>query len=157
LGSFFGGCLLLNFPAPYSYSGEPLFGIPPPGGPAIVGGLFSFLESVGLREADRGVFSKRAFLNEKMVLSSAESVMSGVFAESAEELQALADFRSGSLGVKIKKLSKSIDSLLVEVASQLDFSDGDGVSSVDIPDVSAFLFLLSVAAPSFITYFSPLS
>ena len=57
--------------------------------------------------------------------------MSGIFAESAEELEALEDFRSGSLGVKIKKLSKKIESLLVEVESQLDFSDEDGVSSVD--------------------------
>tara|TARA_B100000401_G_scaffold436033_1_gene378789 strand:- start:716 stop:1996 length:1281 start_codon:yes stop_codon:yes gene_type:complete len=156
LGSFSDSCLILNFPAPNSYTGEHLIEIHTHGSPAIVGELFSFLESVGLREADRGEFSKRAFLNEKMDLSSAESVMSGVFAESAEELKALEDFRSGSLGVKIKKLSKKIESLLVEVESQLDFSDEDGVSSVDIKDVSANLFLLSEEAQSLIKNFSPL-
>jgi tRNA modification GTPase len=156
LGSFSDSCLILNFPAPNSYTGEHLIEIHTHGSPAIVGELFSFLESVGLREADRGEFSKRAFLNEKMDLSSAESVMSGVFAESAEELKALEDFRSGSLGVKIKKLSKNIESLLVEVESQLDFSDEDGVSSVDIKDVSANLFLLSEEAQSLIKNFSPL-
>ena len=97
LGSFSDSCLILNFPAPSSYTGEHLIEIHTHGSPAIVGELFSFLESMGLREADRGEFSKRAFLNEKMDLSSAESVMSGVFAESAEELKALEDFRSGSL------------------------------------------------------------
>ena len=156
LGSFSDSCLILNFPAPNSYTGEHLIEIHTHGSPAIVGELFSFLESVGLREADRGEFSKRAFLNEKMDLSSAESVMSGVFAESVEELKALEDFRSGSLGVKIKKLSKKIESLLVEVESQLDFSDEDGVSSVDIKDVSANLFLLSEEAQSLIKNFSPL-
>jgi tRNA modification GTPase len=156
LGSFSDSCLILNFPAPNSYTGEHLIEIHTHGSPAIVGELFSFLESVGLREADRGEFSKRAFLNEKMDLSSAESVMSGVFAESAEELKALEDFRSGSLGVKIKKLSKKIESLLVEVESQLDFSDEDGVSSVDIKDVSDNLFLLSEEAQSLIKNFSPL-
>ena len=156
LGSFSDSCLILNFPAPNSYTGEHLIEIHTHGSPAIVGELFSFLESVGLREADRGEFSKRAFLNEKMDLSSAESVMSGVFAESVEELKALEDFRSGSLGVKIKKLSKKIESLLVEVESQLDFSDEDGVSSVDIKDVSDNLFLLSEEAQSLIKNFSPL-
>ena len=156
LGSFSDSCLILNFPAPNSYTGEHLIEIHTHGSPAIVGELFSFLESMGLREADRGEFSKRAFLNEKMDLSSAESVMSGVFAESVEELKALEDFRSGSLGVKIKKLSKKIESLLVEVESQLDFSDEDGVSSVDIKDVSDNLFLLSEEAQSLIKNFSPL-
>ena len=111
LGSFSDSCLVLNFPAPNSYTGEHLVEIHTHGSPAIVGELFSFLESMGLREADRGEFSKRAFLNEKMDLSAAESVMSGVFAESAEELAALEEFRSGSLGGKIKKLSKKIESL----------------------------------------------
>ena len=57
-----------------------------------------------------------------MDLSAAESVMSGVFAESAQELAALEDFRSGSLGNKIKEISKKIEGLLVKVESQLDFS-----------------------------------
>ena len=64
LGSFSDSCLILNFPAPNSYTGEHLIEIHTHGSPAIVGELFSFLESVGLREADRGEFSKRAFLNE---------------------------------------------------------------------------------------------
>jgi len=156
LGSFSDSCLILNFPAPNSYTGEHLVEIHTHGSPAIVGELFSFLESMGLREADRGEFSKRAFLNEKMDLSSAESVMSGVFAESAEELAALEEFRSGSLGGKIKKLSKKIESLLVEVESQLDFSDEDGVSSVGVEDISSGLSLLSEDAHSLIKNFSPL-
>tara|TARA_Y100000996_G_scaffold408582_1_gene387903 strand:- start:756 stop:2036 length:1281 start_codon:yes stop_codon:yes gene_type:complete len=156
LGSFSDSCLILNFPAPGSYTGEHLIEIHTHGSPAIVGELFSLLESMGLREADRGEFSKRAFLNEKMDLSSAESIMSGVFAESVEELAALEEFRSGSLGKKIKKLSKKIESLLVEVESQLDFSDEEGVSLVGVEGVSASLSLLSEDAFSLIKNFSPL-
>ena len=156
LGSFSDSCLVLNFPAPGSFTGEHLIEIHTHGSPAIVGELFSFLESLGLREADRGEFSKRAFLNEKMDLSSAESIMSGVFAESAEELAALEDFRSGSLGGKIRKLSKKIESLLVEVESQLDFSDEEGVFSVSAIDVSSKLSFLHDEAASLIRSFAPL-
>ncbi|MAI03508.1 MAG: GTP-binding protein [Amoebophilaceae bacterium TMED152] len=156
LGSFSDSCLVLNFPAPGSFTGEHLIEIHTHGSPAIVGELFSFLESLGLREADRGEFSKRAFLNEKMDLSSAESIMSGVFAESAEELAALEDFRSGSLGEKIRKLSKKIESLLVEVESQLDFSDEEGVVSVGASGVSSELSFLHGEAVSLIKSFSPL-
>ena len=156
LGSFSDSCLVLNFPAPASYTGEHLVEIHTHGSPAIVGELFSFLESMGLREADRGEFSKRAFLNEKMDLSSAESVMSGVYAESAEELAALEEFRFGSLGKKIKRLSKKIESLLVEVESQLDFSDEEAVSLVGVEDVSGSLSLLSEEVFSLIASFSPL-
>ena len=115
LGSFSDSCLVLNFPGPGSYTGEHLVEIHTHGSPAIVGELFSFLSSLGLREAEGGEFSKRSFLNNKMDLSAAESVMSGVFAESAQELAAFEDFWSGSLGNKIKEISKKIEGLLVKV------------------------------------------
>ena len=155
LGSFSDSCLVLNFPDPASYTGEHLVEIHTHGSPAIVVELFSFLESLGLREAEGGEFSKRSFLNNKMDLSSAESVMSGVFAESAQELAALEEFRSGSLGNKIKNITKKIEGLLVKVESQLDFSDEEGVIEINKKEVSSSLDFLKQEAGSLIKNFAP--
>ena len=109
LGGFSDDCLILNFPSPNSYTGEHLLEIHTHGNPVIVGQLFSYLEKHGLVEAGAGEFSKRAFINNKIDLSAAESVMSGVYADSSEELVALEDFRSGLFGTKINALSKKIE------------------------------------------------
>ena len=155
LGSFSDSCLVLNFPGPSSYTGEHLVEIHTHGSPAIVAELFSFLSSVGLREAEGGEFSKRSFLNNKMDLSAAESVMSGVFAESAQELAALEDFRSGSLGNKIKEISKKIEGLLVKVESQLDFSDEEGVVEVNKNEVASGVDSLKQETGVLIKNFTP--
>jgi len=155
LGSFSDSCLVLNFPDPASYTGEHLVEIHTHGSPAIVVELFSFLESLGLREAEGGEFSKRSFLNNKMDLSSAESVMSGVFAESAQELAALEEFRSGSLGNKIKNITKKIEGLLVKVESQLDFSDEEDVVEINKKEVSFGLDFLKQETGSLIKNFTP--
>ena len=154
-GSFSDKCLVLNFPAPNSYTGEHLVEIHTHGNPAIVAELFSFLEGYGLREATHGEFSRRAFVNNKMDLSSAESVMSGIYAETSEELSALEDFRVGALGSKIKKLSSRLESLLVSVESQLDFSDEEGVTSVSKRDVSNEVSNISNNICSLLDNFSP--
>ena len=154
-GFFSDECLILNFPAPRSYTGEHLVEVHTHGNPAIVAELFSFLESHGLREATHGEFSRRAFLNNKMDLSSAESVMSGIFAETSEELSALEDFRVGALGSKIKKLSSRLESLLVGVESQLDFSDEEGVASINKSDISNEVSNISKDICSLLKNFSP--
>ena len=47
-----------------SYTGENVVEIHCHGNPIIVSGIFSWLEGLGVREAERGEFSKRAYLNE---------------------------------------------------------------------------------------------
>ena len=154
-GSFSDRCLVLNFPAPNSYTGEHLVEIHTHGNPAIVAELFSFLEAHGLREAAHGEFSRRGFVNNKMDLSSAESVMSGILAETSEELSALEDFRVGALGSKIKKLSTRLESLLVSVESQLDFSDEEGVTSISKHKISNEVANISNDIYSLLKNFSP--
>lgn len=155
LGSFSDKCLVLNFPAPNSYTGEHLVEIHAHGNPTIVAEIFSFLEARGLREATHGEFSRRAFLNNKMDLSSAESVMSGILAETSEELSALEDFRVGALGSRIKKLSSRLESLLVSVESQLDFSDEEDVTSISKHDTSKEVSDINNDVCSLLKNFSP--
>ena len=128
-------CLVLNFPAPLSYTGEHMLEIHPHGNPAVLSEVFSWLEEEGLREAEAGEFSKRAYLNSKLSLSEAEGVALGIEAESREQLAALEDFRGGVLGEKINLLLDGLEGLLVRVESQLDFSDEEGVVEVESAEI----------------------
>ena len=129
-------CLILNFPSPLSYTGENMLELHPHGNPVVLGEIFSWLESLGVREAEPGEFSRRAFLNDKLSLDEAEGIAMGIEAESREQLLALEDFRVGALGEKIDKILKKVEEVLVRVESQLDFSDEEGVVEVEAKEVA---------------------
>ena len=131
LGDYSDKCLVLNFPAPESYTGEHLIEIHCHGNPVIIADVFTLLDGFGVEEASPGDFSKRAYLNGKVGLDEAESLMLGIQAQNKNDLISLEKFRSGDLGQKILNISNSLESLLVALESQLDFSDEDGVSDLE--------------------------
>ena len=126
-GSFADSCLVLNFPAPGSYTGESMLEIQSHGNQLIVAEIFQWLEERGLREAEPGEFSKRAFLNNKISLVQAEGISLGIEAETKDQLVALDSFRSGVLSKKIENVMSQLNSVLVELEAQLDFSDEEDV------------------------------
>ena len=126
-GGFADSCLILNFPAPGSYTGESMIEIHSHGNQLIVAEVFRWLEEKGLREAEPGEFSKRAFLNNKISLVQAEGVSLGIEAETKDQLVALDSFRSGVLSKKIENVMSQLNGVLVELEAQLDFSDEEDV------------------------------
>ena len=98
------------------------------GNQLIVSELFRWLEKRGLREAEAGEFSKRAFLNNKISLFQAEGISLGIEAETKDQLIALDSFRSGVLSKKIESIISQLNAVLVELEAQLDFSDEEGVA-----------------------------
>lgn len=129
-------CLVLSFPAPQSYTGEHLIEIHCHGNPVIIADVFTLLDGFGVEEASPGDFSKRAYLNRKIGLDEAESVMLGIQAQNKNDLISLEKFRSGDLGQKILNISHSLEGLLVSLESQLDFSDEDGVSDLERNEIA---------------------
>lgn len=127
-GNFVDSCLVLNFPAPNSYTGESMLEIHSHGNQLIVSELFRWLEKRGLREAEAGEFSKRAFLNNKISLFQAEGISLGIEAETKDQLIALDSFRSGVLSKKIESIISQLNAVLVELEAQLDFSDEESVA-----------------------------
>ena len=130
-GAFADNCLVLNFPAPNSYTGENMLEIHSHGNQLIVSELFGWLESLGIREAEPGEFSKRAFLNNKISLIQAEGVSLGIEAETKDQLVALNSFRSGSLSKKIEGVVSKLNAVLVGLEAQLDFSDEEDVAEAN--------------------------
>ncbi len=157
LGGFSDQCLVLNFPGSNSYTGEHVVEIHCHGNPLIVSQLLLVLNELGLREAEKGEFTRRAFINNKMSLSDAESVMTGIQAGSVQELAALEDFRSGFLGKKLSDLTEKITEVLATIESQLDFSDEEDVSDLSVDKSKEMVGSLSASVGSLLKNYQPYS
>ncbi len=157
LGDFSDHCLVLNFPGSNSYTGEHVVEIHCHGNPLIVSRLLLVLNKLGLREAEKGEFTRRAFVNNKMSLTDAESVMTGIQAGSVQELAALEDFRSGLLGKKLSDLTEKITEVLATIESQLDFSDEEDVSDLSIDKSKKMVGSLSASVESLLKNYHPYS
>ncbi len=157
LSGFSDRCLVLNFPGSNSYTGEHVVEIHCHGNPLIVSQLLLVLNELGLREAEKGEFTRRAFINNKMSLSDAESVMTGIQARSVQELAALEDFRSGFLGKKLSDLTEKITEVLATIESQLDFSDEEDVSDLSVDKSKEIVGSLSAFVESLLKNYQPYS
>ena len=157
LGGFSDQRLVLNFPGSSSYTGEHVVEIHCHGNPLIVSQLLLVLNELGLREAEKGEFTRRAFINNKMSLSDAESVMTGIQAGSVQELAALEDFRSGFLGKKLSDLTEKITEVLATIESQLDFSDEEDVSDLSVDKSKEMVGSLNASVESLLKNYQPYS
>ena len=125
------------FPCPESYTGEDVIEISCHGSPAIVDEVISLACACGARIADPGEFTKRAFLNGKMDLIQAESVMSLIEAKTIESVCAQQKIISGELSERIQKLKFELVNSLSGLENEMDileeeisssFVDGLGVT-----------------------------
>jgi len=157
LPSFSDQCLFLFFPSPNSYTGENVIEIHCHGNPIIVSAICSWLEGLGVREAERGEFSKRAYLNEKITLDQAEAISLGIEARSLNDLAAMNSFRSGLLANKIMESLVFCEKLLVSVESQIDFSDEEDVYEVGGQEVLDGLSRLSNGLGEILMNYRPIT
>jgi tRNA modification GTPase len=125
--------LVIAFPGPRSFTGEDVVELHVHGGPAVVAALLRALgERPGLRLAEPGEFSRRAFDNGRLDLSQAEGLADLVAAQTeAQRVQALAQ-AGGRLRERVEGWRAAIVRLMAEAEADLDFSDeGDVTASRD--------------------------
>lgn len=117
--------LALYFPAPRSYTGEDMLELHCHGSPVVVEALLKRLFQLGVRPAQPGEFSRRAFLNGKLDLAQAEAVAALI--ESTSEAAARAAQRSleGVFSEQVRRLSEALTQLRVYVEASIDFADED--------------------------------
>jgi tRNA modification GTPase len=117
--------LALYFPAPHSYTGEPVLELHAHGGPVLVESLMRRLRELGARRAQPGEFTQRAYLNGKLDLAQAEAVASLI--DAASEAAARAALRSldGEFSRQVSALSERIGALRAWVEAAIDFSEED--------------------------------
>jgi tRNA modification GTPase len=108
-----------------SYTGEDSFEVYAHGGLAVMGSIVDLFKQVGFDEAGPGEFTKRAFLNGKLSLSEAESVVDVINASSKEVLEISLNSLRGGFSDEVFGFSKKLDALRKFVEGSIDFSDED--------------------------------
>ena len=118
--------LVIWFPAPASFTGEDVAELHLHGGPAVIGGVLAALGGMtGLRMAEAGEFTRRAFENDKMDLTAAEGLADLIEAEtSAQRKQALRQLE-GELGLLYEDWRRRLLQALAHGEAGMDFSDED--------------------------------
>lgn len=117
--------VLTVFRAPKSYTGEDVAEISCHGGIYVTKQVLRSCIKAGAVPAQGGEFTKRAFLNGKLSLTQAESVMETISASGALSLRSSNEVRKGRLYRKIKSASDALVSLLAQLAAWNDYPDED--------------------------------
>ncbi len=115
--------VLLWFPAPHSYTGEDVAELHLHGGRAVLEGVAEALLALGLRLAEPGEFSRRAFLNGRMDLVQAEAIGDLVAAETAGQRRQALRQMEGALGRLYEDWSNRLASVLAHQEALIDFPD----------------------------------
>ena len=122
--------LVLWFPGPASVTGEDCAELHLHGGQAVVDGVAEALLSLGLRLAEPGEFTRRAFEHGKLDLTQAEAVADLVDAETeSQRRQALAQL-DGALSKRHAVWRKGLVEALAVLEAAVDFPDEDLPESV---------------------------
>jgi len=113
------------YAGPNSYTGEDSLEISCHGSPFIARRILADLLARGCRHAAPGEFTQRAFLNGRMDLSQAESVMDVISARSDRALEAAQQVLRGALGRHMAKLVEGVVGALATVEAHIDFPEED--------------------------------
>jgi tRNA modification GTPase len=122
--------LALWFPGPHSETGEDIVELQVHGGRAVITAVLSALgELAGLRHAEAGEFTRRAFENGRMDLTAVEGLADLVAAETeAQRRQAFLQLK-GLLGERAESWRERLIEAAALVEAGIDFSDEDDVPS----------------------------
>lgn len=117
--------LISTYIAPKSFTGEDSFEINCHGGMFIVKRIISLCLKHGARLADRGEFSKRAFLNGKMDLVQAESINDMIRASSELEAKLAVNSLMGNTSKLVENIEKNFLDLLATIEVNIDYPEYD--------------------------------
>ncbi len=144
--------LVAVFKAPRSYTGEDSVEISCHGGLYVTRKVLATVLATGVRQAEPGEFTKRAFLNCKLDLSQAEAVADLIASKSDVAYRTSINQLEGRFSEKIKLLRSEILNLTSLLELELDFSE-DGIDLVPKSEVvrrtSLVIDQISVMADSY--------
>ena len=115
----------LWLPGPATYTGEDCAELHLHGGRAVVDGVADTLVALGLRPAEAGEFTRRAFLNGRMDLVEAEAVHDLIAAETEAQRQQALRQLEGALGALYQNWTDRLRGVLAYQEALIDFPDED--------------------------------
>ena len=117
--------LVSYFKEPYSYTTENMCEINTHGGNLIVRKILEICLKYGANMAEPGEFTKRAFLNGRIDLLQAESVIDVINSKSEKELKTSINQLEGKLSKEIAKIKNQIMEVMVNVEVDIDYPEYD--------------------------------
>ncbi|MFM8466905.1 MAG: tRNA uridine-5-carboxymethylaminomethyl(34) synthesis GTPase MnmE [Oxalobacteraceae bacterium] len=152
-GSVIDSGLVIWFPAPHSYTGEEVLELQGHGGPVVMQMLLKRCldagQSIGLRLAEPGEFTYRAFLNDKMDLAQAEAVSDLIEASTEAAAKLASQSLSGAFSQIIHQLVEQLIQLRMLVEATLDFPEEE-IEFLEKSDARGKLHTLSETLESVI-------
>jgi tRNA modification GTPase len=124
-GELIDDVLISVFKKPNSYTGENSIEISTHGNPLIAQKIIEILLANGVRLADPGEFTKRAFLNNKIDLTQAEAVADVIHSRTESSLRGSRNQLDGLLSLKVNELRESLVNVSSFVELELDFAEED--------------------------------
>jgi tRNA modification GTPase len=141
--------LVLSFPGPNSFTGEDMAELHLHGSPAVIAAVQHGLLGIGLRPAEPGEFTRRAFANGRIDLTQAEALADLITAETdAQRDQAVAN-AGGRLRALAEGWRERLLALRAETEADLDFADeGDVGAAATTPAITALAAEIEAALAS---------
>lgn len=119
--------IVIRYFGPASYTGEDVLEIQAHGGPAlqqvILERCLQAGREIGLRTAEPGEFTKRAFLNNRMDLAQAEAVADLIEANSSAAVRAAARSLQGEFSKRIHEINADLLELRAYIEATIDFPE----------------------------------
>jgi len=130
--------LLLRFVAPATATGQDVIELHLHGGRAVVAGVLAALSRIpGLRPAEPGEFTRRAYENGRIDLAEAEGLADLLTAETQSQRRAALQLAGGALSKSVEGWQQQVLLLSAQLEASLDFSDeGDVVADVSLRSAS---------------------
>ena len=117
--------LFMLMRGPRSFTGEDVVEIQCHGGVLVVRNVLQLVLANGARLADQGEYSKRAFLNGRLDLAQAESIMDIVQARSDKGIDLALNQLSGRLSDTVRELRQDLLELVAFIQADIDYPDDD--------------------------------
>jgi tRNA modification GTPase len=129
-GSAIDESVVLWFPGPHSATGEDVAEFHVHGGRAVIAAMFNVLGAIdGLRPAEPGEFTRRAFENGKLDLTEAEGLDDLIHADTDRQRRQALRHLKGLLGEKAESWRQQIIEASALIEAGIDFSDEGDVSA----------------------------
>ena len=150
-GEILDRALVLRFPGPHSVTGEDVAELHLHGGRSVVAAILAALAGIeGLRAAEPGEFTRRAFEHGRIDLSEAEGLADLLMAETQSQRRAALALAGGALSRQVEAWQVSLLALAAELEALLDFSDEGDVETRLSGDSRRMLATLIAALEAFL-------
>lgn len=116
---------MVYFKAPRTFTGEDIVEFHCHGGVRIARGILKTVTECGARFAEKGEFTRRAFLNGKLSLASAEGMADMINAESLALVRAGSMLYREKLTEEVKEIQNGLKDILAAIAVEIDYPEED--------------------------------